>query len=47
MCELPVNGMAISCISCGHGGHYDHIIEWFKRHDDCPRACGGRCVDYL
>ena len=47
LCELPVNGLLLYCPLCGCGGHYDHLIDWFKRHDDCPSACGCRCVDYL
>lgn len=47
LCELPVNGLTLYCPLCGCGGHYDHLIDWFKRHDDCPSACGCRCVDYL
>lgn len=47
ICFTPVNGLSTYCVICGHGGHYDHLIEWFKRHDDCPSACGCRCVDYL
>ncbi|RNA27104.1 WD repeat-containing 59, partial [Brachionus plicatilis] len=47
LCELPVNGLVLYCSACGCGGHYDHLIEWFERHDDCPSACGCRCVDYI
>lgn len=47
ICELPVNGLSIYCIACGHGGHYDHLFEWFKSNEDCPCACGCRCSDYI
>jgi len=35
------------CVFCGHGGHYDHLIDWFSRHEDCAAACGCRCTDFL
>lgn len=47
ICNTPVSGLSTYCVLCGHGGHYDHLIQWFKRHDDCPKACGCRCVDFL
>lgn len=27
------------CQNCRHGGHSDHIIEWFKEHSECPVTC--------
>ena len=47
LCQYPVHGLSTYCTTCGHGGHYDHMIDWFRKHDDCPSACGCRCVDYL
>ena len=32
------------CQSCRHGGHADHMREWFERHDECPvSGCSCRC----
>ena len=33
------------CQSCRHGGHADHMREWFERHDECPvSGCACRCA---
>lgn len=29
LCRLPVKGLANACLSCGHGGHSDHMQKWF------------------
>lgn len=29
LCRLPVRGLANACLSCGHGGHSDHMQKWF------------------
>ena len=32
------------CQSCGHGGHADHMQQWFERHTECPVwDCKCRC----
>lgn len=44
---------ALFCISnrllvkteCGHGGHAEHVKEWFETNRDCPTGCGCRCGD--
>lgn len=30
LCRLPVKGLANACLSCGHGGHSDHMKKWFS-----------------
>lgn len=30
LCRLPVKGLANACLSCGHGGHTDHMKKWFS-----------------
>lgn len=30
ICRLPVRGSANGCISCGHGGHTEHMMQWFE-----------------
>ena len=32
------------CQTCRHGGHAEHMSEWFKHHDECPvSGCNCRC----
>lgn len=32
------------CQTCRHGGHAEHMREWFKRHNECPvSSCACRC----
>ena len=42
---LPIKGRFIWCQGCGHGGHANHINEWFgeKGLEVCPAGCGHRC----
>ena len=30
ICHLTVKGLVYTCHACGHGGHYDHLMEWVK-----------------
>ena len=33
------------CQTCRHGGHAQHLEEWFAQHDVCPVAdCNCRCA---
>lgn len=27
------------CQTCRHGGHTDHLADWFKNHTECPVTC--------
>ncbi|CDW89483.1 wd repeat-containing protein 59 [Stylonychia lemnae] len=51
ICDLNVMGLMFVCIHCYHGGHYEHIKEWFTRKSSknqsqpnymipCPTGCG-------
>eukprot|EP00656_Telonema_subtile_P049978 TRINITY_DN6351_c0_g1_i2.p1 TRINITY_DN6351_c0_g1~~TRINITY_DN6351_c0_g1_i2.p1 ORF type:complete len:743 (-),score=204.45 TRINITY_DN6351_c0_g1_i2:223-2451(-) len=32
------------CLKCKHGGHSDHLQQWFQQHNECPVAgCGCKC----
>ncbi|CAH0555566.1 unnamed protein product [Brassicogethes aeneus] len=32
------------CQTCRHGGHAEHMLQWFKEHQDCPvTGCSCRC----
>ena len=46
ICDLPVRGSFVWCQGCGHGGHADHLYEYFVTHGatECPAGCGHVCV---
>ena len=47
VCELLVRGLYVWCQGCGHGGHAEHMEEWFGSSRVCPTGCMHRCVDEL
>ena len=47
VCELLVRGLYVWCQGCGHGGHAEHMEEWFSTSRVCPTGCMHRCVDEL
>mmetsp|Transcript_26385 Transcript_26385/g.78026 ORF Transcript_26385/g.78026 Transcript_26385/m.78026 type:complete len:252 (-) Transcript_26385:469-1224(-) len=40
ICSNAVKGLFTACLSCGHGGHVDHMIPWFQKFTVCPTGCG-------
>ncbi len=46
-CRLPARGLVTVCFHCGHGGHVQHLREWFQTHDMCPTGCGCLCLEKL
>ncbi|XP_068202400.1 GATOR2 complex protein MIOS-A [Palaemon carinicauda] len=33
------------CQTCRHGGHAQHLMEWFKEHTECPvTQCNCKCM---
>uniref|UniRef100_M4ASF2 WD repeat domain 59 n=1 Tax=Xiphophorus maculatus TaxID=8083 RepID=M4ASF2_XIPMA len=44
VCHVAVRGSSNFCLSCGHGGHTGHMMDWFRRQDECPAGCGCRCL---
>ncbi|KAH8279883.1 hypothetical protein KR054_009472 [Drosophila jambulina] len=44
LCRLPVRGAANACLACGHGGHMDHMMQWFEKHTVCA-TCGCKCLE--
>ena len=46
ICKVKVSGFARFCVKCFHGGHEDHVIEWFKMHKSCPECISCECVTY-
>ncbi|EJD75502.1 hypothetical protein LOAG_17368 [Loa loa] len=43
LCQLPVLGMLTVCALCGHGGHSEHMVIWFKENNHCAYGCGCDC----
>ena len=41
---LPV-GCSNFCLSCSHGGHAKHMLDWFSKYSVCPAGCGCRCLE--
>ncbi|PVD21064.1 hypothetical protein C0Q70_19230 [Pomacea canaliculata] len=44
ICHLGVLGAANFCLTCGHGGHTAHMMEWFMKKGVCPTGCGCDCL---
>eukprot|EP01132_Coremiostelium_polycephalum_P009040 gene9040-11073_t len=44
ICNISVKGLSSFCLSCGHGGHTEHIKKWFSTQTKCPTGCGCVCV---
>jgi hypothetical protein len=45
LCHRVVRGIYVWCQGCGHGGHADHMDEWFRSNKNprCPSGCGHLC----
>jgi hypothetical protein len=44
ICCLPVRTVSAACVRCGHGGHFDHLLKWFQKFQECPTVgCGCKC----
>eukprot|EP00039_Didymoeca_costata_P002992 m.64365 g.64365 ORF g.64365 m.64365 type:complete len:765 (-) comp11644_c0_seq2:2086-4380(-) len=43
ICNLPVRSLYVWCQGCSHGGHLEHMREWFKTNKFCPTGCGHQC----
>jgi len=47
ICHIAVKGISVFCLTCGHGGHVDHLNSWFKAGNrECPTGCRCRCLEY-
>ena len=44
ICQSPVQTLSYFCGKCHHGGHTEHIVEWFKTRTNCPTGCGCMCT---
>ncbi|ESP01778.1 hypothetical protein LOTGIDRAFT_139155, partial [Lottia gigantea] len=43
LCHQTVKLMYIWCQGCCHGGHIEHIQDWFMKNKECPTGCGHHC----
>jgi SEA/GATOR complex protein SEA2/WDR24 len=44
ICRRAVRGHFVWCSGCGHGGHIEHMRQWFAAGNDfCPTGCNHRC----
>nr|CCA22503.1 conserved hypothetical protein [Albugo laibachii Nc14] len=43
ICQLPVRGLYVWCPVCSHGGHFQHLRDWFLVEDVCPTGCSHQC----
>ncbi|KAI9025276.1 WD40-repeat-containing domain protein [Phycomyces nitens] len=44
ICHQTVRGLYVWCQGCNHGGHLDHMREWFSKETLCATGCGHTCV---
>lgn len=44
LCSSTVRGAAHVCLKCGHGGHANHLIDWFSNETFCAVRCGCCCL---
>ncbi|VDK46254.1 unnamed protein product [Anisakis simplex] len=44
ICAMPVRGVWGWCRVCRHGGHPEHLAEWFASDNRCPTGCGHLCT---
>ncbi|XP_006860369.1 PREDICTED: WD repeat-containing protein 59 [Chrysochloris asiatica] len=44
ICHVAVRGSSNFCLTCGHGGHTSHMMEWFRTQEVCPTGCGCHCL---
>lgn len=47
LCRIPVKGLVSYCPNCNHGGHVEHIQNWFKSHEACPAGCNCKCSSFM
>ncbi|KAF9900813.1 hypothetical protein EC991_006872 [Linnemannia zychae] len=46
ICHISVRGRTSVCLKCAHGGHTEHLWEWFVQEENtvCPTGCGCECL---
>lgn len=45
-CHILVKGLVNFCVHCGHGGHSNHMEDWFVTNQQvyCMTGCGCKCA---
>lgn len=43
ICDEVIKGLYVWCQGCSHGGHVQHLKEWFSKYQQCPTGCGHLC----
>ncbi|KAG8199533.1 hypothetical protein JTE90_009375 [Oedothorax gibbosus] len=43
ICHQIVRGVFVWCQGCAHGGHLQHLKDWFQENKQCPAGCGHLC----
>jgi len=46
ICHVAVKGLSVFCVACGHGGHSNHMKQWFSTNKECPTGCRCKCMEY-
>lgn len=44
ICHQTVRGLYVWCQGCNHGGHLEHMRDWFATEKLCATGCGHTCV---
>jgi len=45
ICKIPVKKLSLFCNKCGHGGHTNHMMNWFQTEISCPTpGCSCTCA---
>lgn len=47
ICDIAVRGLFTFCEICHHGGHLNHMVEWFSTKRLCPTGCGCQCSGHI
>lgn len=47
VCHIRTQGLATFCPKCRHGGHMQHIQNWFVSNQECPEGCSCLCLTAL
>lgn len=43
ICDNAVRGLFTFCDYCHHGGHLQHLVNWFSSNSYCATGCGCQC----
>lgn len=46
LCQVPMRCAGCYCVRCGHGGHREHVLQWFEMAstEECATGCGCKCL---